>query len=179
MRILKLVSGFILILSVSVNAAEKDTIIYEADPFRGDAEISTAPFVSRKGFFDKFPVTISYRANYREGDLKFLQLYVSIQNTEWGFFNEAYGQDGQKLELLTITEDVGAITGTNMVVVKEDVALTITKDYLSTMIRDDWEIKLYGKKREGTFTVPQITTRKFKEAIECFESEDCDIQNYK
>jgi hypothetical protein len=165
--------------SVCSAAGKKDTIIFEVDSFRGDAEITTAPFVSRKGMFDKFPVTISYRANYQKDELQFMQLYVTISNTEWGFFHQAFGQDGENLELINITEDIETIEAAKMVIVKEDVALTISTDYLSKMAESDWEIKLYGKKREGVFTVPAITSRKFKEAVECFERADCDIGAFK
>lgn len=42
----------LMLLSLKAAAGTKDTIIFEVDSFRGDAEITTAPFVSRKGMFD-------------------------------------------------------------------------------------------------------------------------------
>jgi hypothetical protein len=167
----------LILIACNISAASKEAFIQiEEDHFRGDTEISIKPFVSRSGMFDKFPVTLSMRANYKSDALEFLQIYVIVTNTEWGFYFDAIAQDGFQFEVIDISKDTNAIPASSTVTTEEHLALNLTKDYLETMSSDDWKIKLYGKNREGVFTVPQATSKEFLRAINCFEDAECSLK---
>lgn len=137
------------------------------DKFKKQTWISTPSYLLRDGFTDRFPVVASYRTLQKNDNLKFIQLYLKISGTEWAFFNEAVGEDGYSFKFLKIDKDVNVISGGGqaMALVKEHVALFVPVKQLEKMSLKNYEIKIYGKNREGSFVMPQIITSAFLSKI--------------
>jgi len=138
------------------------------DKFKKQTWISTPSYLIRDGFTDTFPVVASYRALYKDNKLEFIQLYLKISGTEWAFFNQAVGEDGYSFEFLKIDKDVNVISGGGqaMAIVKEHVALSVPLTQLKKMASQDYEIKIYGKRREGIFNMPKIISAAFFQKLQ-------------
>ncbi|HAS14275.1 MAG TPA: hypothetical protein DCS01_03120 [Idiomarina abyssalis] len=156
----------------SVSESEQSVSI-ERDEFNGQTWIRTPLFLSRQGFTDTFPVSIAYRALYKDQERVFIQLYVTKKSTEWGFYHTANGQDGTELPFVDVDKQVDANTQLGSVYVDEDFALKLSRDYLSKMSQEDWKIKVYGKRDEGVFMVPKTFTQGFLNKLECYEAGNC------
>lgn len=143
------------------------------DKFDGSTTIETPMYLSRKGFTDTFPVSLKLKAYYQGDDRQFIQLYVSMLRTEWGFYERAVGEGGDKLTLVKITKDVDYQSSIKMVTVTEEVGLMLPLEYLQKMSTKDFSIKLYGKKDSGNFMVPSSLNKAFLQKLSCFESNTC------
>jgi hypothetical protein len=151
------------------------SISVQYDKFNNTTKIETESYLIRKGFTDTFPVTVKYRSTYQDGNPLFIQLYVTVKNTDWGFFHSARGQDGQVIKFLKITKDVEDIkTIGGMVTVDEHFALEFTYSELERLANEDYQIKVYGKKNEGVFTLPSTLSRAFLNKLDCIDkSKSC------
>lgn len=143
----------------------------EHDSFKDQTWISTPLYLSRQGFTDTFPVNIKYRALYKNGRQVFIQLYVTKMDVTWGFYHSANGEDGYKFEFVKIDGDVDSSGG--MVTTNEHFGLEVPASYLNKMVQKDWSVKVYGKRNEGVFIVPQQLTQAFLNKLNCFESGAC------
>jgi len=141
------------------------------DRFKGQTWIESPLYRSRKGFTDTFPVQIKYRALYENNRMMFIQLYGTASGIDWGFFNSAYGVDGTEIEFIDIDGTVNASGG--IVTTTEHFALTIPVDYLEKMSQKDWEIKVYGDRREGVFGVPKSLSKAFLNKLNCYQTNSC------
>lgn len=143
-------------------------ITVKYDKFKKQTWISTPSYLIRDGFTDTFPVVASYRALDKDSKLEFIQLYLKISGTEWAFFNQAVGEDGYNFEFLKIDKDVNVISGGGqaMAIVKEHVALSVPITQLKKMSSKDYEIKIYGQKREGSFSMPKIISSAFYQKLQ-------------
>ncbi|MBM7070588.1 hypothetical protein JQC92_00825 [Shewanella sp. 202IG2-18] len=176
MRFLKLVAVFFLLTGCVATAPTSvenasSQIEVEHDKFNGTTWIRTPLYLSRQGFTDTFPVKLMYRANYKKGRLEFIQLYVTATNVEWGFYHSANDQNGNSLNFVNVDNVVGSAAG--MVTTVEHFGLDISKNYLAKMANENWQIKVYGKRKRGVFIVPQAVSLAFFEKLNCFESKKC------
>jgi len=149
------------------------SIIVTNDKFDNSTTIETPLYLSRKGFTDTFPVSLKLKAYYQGNKRQFIQLYVSMLRTDWGFYERANGEDGRNLELVKITKDVDYKSSIKMVTVQEDVGLMLSLEYLQKMGNKNFSIKLYGKKDSGDFIVPSSLTKAFIQKLNCFEDSTC------
>ncbi|MCL1161503.1 hypothetical protein L2728_06325 [Shewanella chilikensis] len=142
------------------------------DRFSSMTRIETPLYVSRKGFTDTFPVELAYRASVKDGKIINLQLYVLASRPDWGFYNTAIDDTGKRLDFATIDKEVGTITGSktyvknDSVIVKEHFAFNISKDYLTKISNRNIEIKVYGKRDEGSFVVPSSMSSAFNKKLD-------------
>jgi hypothetical protein len=86
---------------------------------------------------------------------KFFQIYFSVTPTyagSWSFFNKAIDKDGAKLKFIEIDKQVTTGGG---VEANEQFAITFDKAYLEQHKNDNLIIKVYGKRDDFTFYVPQ------------------------
>ena len=153
----------------SESAASQTTIEY--DKFKNLTVVKTPLYLSRKGFTDTFPVSIAYRAFFKKGSPAIIQLYVKKVGMDWGFYNEAFGEDGHKFNFLKIDSDVGSIG--YMVTTTEHFGLSIDPDQLAAMSEKDYEIKVYGTRDSGSFVVPASLTQGFLEKYTCVSAGNC------
>ncbi len=162
-------AGYNLAPSSQKEVTKDITVKY--DKFKKQTWISTPSYLLRDGFTDRFPVVASYRTVQKDNELKFIQLYLKITGAEWAFFNNAVGEDGYTFKFLEIDSDVNIISGGGqaMAIVKEHVALSITIEQLKKMALKNYEIKIYGKRREGSFVMPKIITSAFLSKISQLE----------
>lgn len=133
------------------------------DQFKNQTWIESPRYLSRQGFTDTFPVNIRYRALSVDSEIKFIQLYVTVSATEWGFYNSAFGEDGTELTVNALDQSVDSSAA--MVTVQEDFAITLSDQYLEKMAISDWKIKVYGQRKEGVFIVPVALSKAFNEKI--------------
>lgn len=167
---------FLAACSSSVPTTTKDAlseISVSKDKFNGSTTIETPLYLSKKGFTDPFPVSLKLKAYYQGTDRQFIQLYVSMLRTEWGFYERAVGEGGDNLKLVKITRDVDYKSSIKMVTVQEDIGLMLSLDYLKKMGYKDFSIKLYGKRDSGDFVVPSSLTQAFIQKLNCFETNTC------
>jgi len=159
-------AGYELAPSSKQEVSQNITVKY--DKFKKQTWITTSPYLIKKGFTDTFPVVASYRALTKDKKLEFIQLYLKISGTEWAFFNQAVGEDGYSFKFLKIDKDVNVISGGGqaMAIVKEHVALSVPIAQLKKMASQDYEIKIYGKRREGSFTMPKIISSAFYQKLQ-------------
>ena len=161
----------------SSDAAKLITV--KADKFNGTTEISMPLMISRKGFTDTFPVSLAYRATLSENKVKLLQLYVTAQRPSWGFYHSANDDSGAALEFVKVDGEVGTLLGAgadpryNQVTVTEHFAINLTQKQLETYSKRDTEIKVYGKRDEGVFTVPVSVSLAFSQKLNCVISGAC------
>ena len=143
-------------------------ITVKYDKFKKQTWVSTPSYLIRDGFTDTFPVVASYRALIKNNKLEFIQLYLKISGTEWAFFNQAVGEDGYSFEFLKIDKDINVISGAGqaMAIVKEHVALSVPTTQLKKMTSKNYEIKIYGQRREGSFTMPKIISSAFYQKLQ-------------
>jgi hypothetical protein len=149
------------------------SIIVTNDKFNNSTIIETPLYLSRQGFTDTFPVSLKWKAYYIGSERQFIQLYVSMLRTDWGFYERANGEDGKSLELVKITKNVDYQSSIKMVTVQEEVGLMLSLEYLQKMGNKDFSIKLYGKNDSGDFVVPSSLTKAFIHKISCFEENEC------
>lgn len=140
------------------------------DTFKGITRIETKPYISRQGFSDRFPVTIHFRSVYKGGDRLFIQLYVESLNTDWGYYHSANGEDGYSFKFEKIAEEVEKSKATGLVLTDEHYALELSIEYLENMAKKDWKIKVYGKKNEGVFVVPQQLSSAYLQKLIDYEN---------
>ncbi|SEL90126.1 hypothetical protein SAMN05216262_13114 [Colwellia chukchiensis] len=133
-------------------------ISVEHDSFKNQTWIKTPLYLSRQGFTDTFPVKISYRALLKKGELKFIQLYVTSTSPTWGFYHSAKGEDGHSFSFNKIDSIVNSELSVSTT---EHFGLTIPLSYLQKMGQKDWKIKVYGKRNEGVFVVPNSLSQAF------------------
>jgi hypothetical protein len=141
------------------------------DKFNNLTTIETPLYLSKKEFTDPFPVRLKYRAFYAGSERKLIQLYVSVPNIEWGFYDRASGEDGESLTVHKIDSLVGSVG--SIVTTEELLGLKIHIDYLKDMGKADFSIKLYGKRNSGDFVVPSSLTKAFIQKLNCFEDKGC------
>jgi hypothetical protein len=141
------------------------------DQFKNQTWIETPLYLSRQGITDTFPVKISLRALYKNGRANFIQLYVTKMDVTWGFYHSANGQDGYSFKFVKIDGVVDSLGG--MVTTNEHFALNVPREYLEKMAREDWQIKVYGKRNEGVFIVPSSLSKGFLEKLNCYENNQC------
>lgn len=146
-------------------------ITVKKDAFKNQTWVSTPLYLSRQGVTDTFPVNLKYRALYQQGQLSFIQLYVTSAGMDWGFYHSANGEDGHAFEFVDIDNQT-EVTG-NIVSTKEHYALQLPRDYLLKMANKDWQIKVYGKRKEGVFVVPASLSTAFADKLNCFELDSC------
>jgi len=102
-----------------------------------------------------------------KSDSGFIQLYVSHQDTDWIFFDNAADSDGNKLEFLKI--DQHASSGTQYGVgVVEDFAITIPENYLKDKAQTGFQIRAYGKNGRRAVTVPAFYVQGFLDKYQEF-----------
>lgn len=173
MKTLIIILLSILVTSCAGNIPKQEVAIdnqirIEKDTFKNQIWIKTPLYLSRQGFTDTFPVQLCYRALYESDKRKFIQLYVTSSNTNWGFYRSANGEDGYSFEFVKIDSDVQ--TSSNMVVTKEFFGLSIPITYLEKMSTKDWKIKVYGKRNSGVFIVPAALSKTFLKKLNHFEA---------
>lgn len=99
--------------------------------------------------------------------VKFIQLYVSHQDTDWIFFDNAVDSDGTKLEFLKI--DQRASSGTQYGVgVVEDFAITLPEKYLTDKSQSGFQIRAYGKNGRRAVNVPPFYIQGFIDRYQDF-----------
>lgn len=174
---LTMVSGCVIHIPLTPTKASSDSakvsdeVTVRYDKFNATTTIQTPLYLSRRGFTDTFPVQLSYRAMYKDGNPLFIQLYVMVTDVDWGFYDSANGEDGHSFEFIDIDEEVSA--DLNMVTTKEHFGIVVPMTYLERMATKDWEIKAYGKRKQGIFVVPRSVSKAFLNELKCFESETC------
>ncbi len=95
------------------------------------------------------------RASVKENNIpEFFQIYFSTDySSSWGFYNKAIDKDGVNLKFVEIDRQV---TGYNTTVnTDEQFAITFDKAYLEQHKNDNLIIKVYGKRKNFVFYVPQ------------------------
>lgn len=168
---LVILSGCIARAPISIQKAISD-ITVSKDSYDNSTEIESPLYLSRKGLTDTFPVRIKLRARYEGSERSFIQLVVSVTHIDWGFYYSANGEDGTKLALTDIDKSVSAASA-YYAITTEFVGLEIPMDYLESMSKTNFSIKLYGKNREGDFIVPKSMTQAFLRKLKCHESNNC------
>ena len=146
----------------NVQAAASDVTV-EYDRFRDEELVRTPMYLSRKGFTDTFPVSISYRALRKAGSIKSLGLLVEKVDTDWGFYHSATGEDGYEFRFSKVDGKVDSVGG--IVTVKEYFLLNISVAQLNKMSEKDYEIKVYGKRNSGVFVVSSAITKAFLQRL--------------
>lgn len=135
--------------------------------------LKTPLYLSRQGMTDPFPVKVMYRALF-DGNDNYLstQLYVTVLDVSWGFYERAIGEDGERLKLTKLDGVVSAGVGV-AVTTEEIMTIAIPLDYLHKMSKGDWSIKLYGKRKEGVFIVPESLSAGFLHKLICYQEGSC------
>ncbi|MFW8589918.1 hypothetical protein ACOI22_03860 [Glaciecola sp. 2405UD65-10] len=146
-------------------------ITVEYDKFNNTTSIRTPLYLSRKGFTDTFPVQLRFRSTYQNDARLFIQLYVVVSDVDWGFYHSANGEDGYSFDFIDI--DSKASVELNMVNTKEVFGVSVPIEYLRKIAGKDWEVKAYGKRKEGTFIIPGSLSAAFLKELECFEEKNC------
>lgn len=106
------------------------------------------------GTWDTFSGKFLIRAsvNPEDNTPKFFQIYISTSETEWGFYNRAIDKEGKELQFVPVDSNVTSYAGVRT---NEQFALTFDKNYLESRKNDNLIIKVYGKKDNFVFYVPQ------------------------
>lgn len=81
-------------------------------------------------------------------DFDSIQLYFSMKQKGWAFYNAAYDKNGNKLKFVEIDSSVLDYGWT-----KEEFAIVVTKSYLSKYQNEELILKLVGKKKDAIFTI--------------------------
>jgi hypothetical protein len=120
---------------------------------------------------DNFSVMVALRSLYVQEKKEGIQIYIEKMGTKWGFYHSAIGEDGYKFNFRKINEQVN--TAGRGVTVTEIFALDVPYDYLEKMASRDLKIKIYGKQREGVFTMPANLSKGFLDKMKCYENKQC------
>jgi len=165
-------AGYEIAPSSKKEVLQETTIQY--DKFKKQTSISTPPYLIRDGFTDKFPVIVSYKSIVKNNKLQFVKMDLKILGTERAFFNQAVGEDGYEFKFeeinpyeegTTITTRNGQYSSTTTVK-KEVFSLFFTLEELKKMTSQDYAIKVYGKTREGDFTMPKFISSAFYQKLQ-------------
>ncbi|WP_397543333.1 hypothetical protein [Roseovarius salis] len=140
-------------------ASASGEVVVEYDKFKQERIIRTPLYLSKQGFTDTFPVSLAYEATEKNGAIKLIRLYVVTTRTEWGFYRSATGEDGYEFQFFEVDGEVDSAGG--IVTVEEHFSLSVPIAQLRRMVSSDYEIKVYGKRDSGVFTVPASVTRAF------------------
>lgn len=145
----------------------------ENDKFKNMTVISTPAYLIRKGFTDTFPVIMSLKAGKDKDVYKFIKIELKIADVSSGMYYEAVGEDGynfsfKEIDANEIVSSVKTTTVTNnyahsnTLIIKQDyIELYLTVEQLKKMLEKDYDIKIYGKKKEGVFSIPKHITEAF------------------
>jgi len=165
-------AGYEMAPSSKKEVLQETTVKY--DKFKKQTLISTPPYLIRDGFTDTFPVIVGYKSIVKNNKIQFVQMYLKILGTERAFFNQAVGEDGYEFKFeeinpyeegTTITTRSGQYSST-MTVKKEVFTLFLTLKQLKKMSSQDYAIKIYGKTREGDFTMPKFISSAFYQKLQ-------------
>lgn len=93
------------------------------------------------------------------------QIYVRDQyGKQWRFYNSAYDSDGNKLEFLSISRDVGSCRyGCDYY---EDMGIGVSRQYLEQHKTTGLRFKISGRGGEEIYQIPAGYVRGFLDAIE-------------
>jgi hypothetical protein len=128
----------------------KETIKIEHDPNAGTWKIYTPSYFGGVGKGYDFLV----RGGGKGQTPEYFQIYVTTTTPDWYFLNSAIDIDGHSLSLTIRDRDV--LTFGSMIV-HEDVAVNVTREYFEAHREKPIQINLYGKR--GTIEVsvaPQV-----------------------
>lgn len=84
-----------------------------------------------------------------------IQLYFSVVNPDWAFYENAYDENGKSLSLTKIDQkiDTGYSYHSTIVNCKEEFALNINKAYLEQYKNTELRIKVEGKRKSFIFAI--------------------------
>jgi len=143
------------------------------DKFKKQTVIETPKYLIRKGFTDTFPVIVGYKAYIKNKKIVSIEMPMKILGTSASHFNEAVGEDGYKFSFAPISIENGStlithngtLMSSSTTIKKEVFSLYLTLKQLKKMSQKDYDIKVYGKTKEGVFTMPQYITKAFLETL--------------
>lgn len=163
--------------------AQKE-IKVENDTFNKSLVVSTPSYLIRDGFTDTFPVILQYIL-IKKDNVDTLKIALQINDIKSGMYYDAIGEDGFKFSFepiqageqvsslstsnITRVGNVGYVNTSTMNVTKDSMYLYLTMEQLHKMVEINYQIKMYGKKKEGIFKIPAYISQAFYE----------NIQNYK
>jgi hypothetical protein len=148
----------------------KSNIQIKSDNFKGFTQISTIPYaIIPENDGEQIPMKVLYRATIKDNIIISLQLYfiknhsnIGLYNNDWGFYNEAYGEDGIKYKFIQIDRKVSINQNPMLypnaigsgVETTEDFAINLTLNKLKELSNKDYKIKIYGSRKEGVVKIP-------------------------
>ena len=82
------------------------------------------------------------------------QIVIATNNSSaWGFYERALDSNGKKLDFKVVDSKVD--TSLNLVKTVEYMTITLSEDYIKQHLNDNLIIKVYGKRDNFVFYVPQ------------------------
>lgn len=88
----------------------------------------------------------------KENTNPIMQIYYHTVNSNWGFYHSAIDEEGKYMNFVEINKDVDS--GGGIVTTEEHFAININKQYLTKYKGKNLLIKVYGKKDNFVFFLP-------------------------
>lgn len=159
----------------SVDSIKKEIVI-DNDKFNKSIVVSTPIYLIRTGFTDTFPVMMQYKFLQNEDKTELLKITLRINDVSSGMYYDAVGEDrfkfkfeaidNEKASTLNTTTRNGAFAYTATTdIIKDSMEIYFTFEQLEKMAKQDYQIKMYGKKKEGVFTIPLNISKSFYEKV--------------
>lgn len=82
-----------------------------------------------------------------------LQIYVHSLSGDWQHFYGAYDSNGEKLDFLLISKEVGECLGGTGVCTHEHIGINVTQEYLRKHIATGLRFKVIGKNGDEIYTI--------------------------
>lgn len=147
--------------NLSVGSEESVTkgITYDYDKFQKHGWLTTELYLSEGGSSYN-NVRYKYRALYENNKINFIQIYGEMSSSGWCFLDEAFDQTGTEYKFSKIDREV--FSGERIF---EYFGLTISKEKLEDLAKNDRSFKAVGSKCDAKFTIDNRVSSAFLNSI--------------
>lgn len=134
-------------------------IKYDYDKFEKNGWLSSDYYMSEfKENMYLNGIIYKFRSYYNRDNKKpdFTQIYFVFKIPDWYFIDEVYGENGKRFDFSEIDREVW--TAGN---VYETFAITLTDEDLEELMKDDFDMKIVGKRGSEIFSISSVVSKAF------------------
>jgi hypothetical protein len=136
---------------------------YDYDNFQNEGWMNTEFYLTDFHGYVNNGIAYSYRAYYKNEDRtkpEFVQVLFNLKFLGWYFIDSVYNENGVKYDFVQI--DRKTVTGGN---ISETFAINLTNEQFKELQDNDLTLKMIGKSKSETFTLPKIVAQSFNKAL--------------
>lgn len=146
-------------VDVNNQQAVSDAITTEYDEFRKITSFKAPEIIQT----DRNRLLL--RAFKEDSGNTIYQIYTANMSNGWVFYNSVYDSDGNKLNFTKISSQVVSCVGGGRCLVREDIGVNISRDYLEKHQSTGIRFKASGRNGESIYFIPGAYIRAFLSKI--------------